>query len=64
MMDGTRRLAGSSRALSAKPINIASSKSRPTAASTVWMVRQPPSASNATPAVGAIMGTTIVAMAT
>ena len=29
-----------------------------------WMVRQPPKASNATPAVGAIIGTTIVAIVT
>ena len=56
MTEGTRRLAGSMRALSAKPIRMISSRSPPTPASAAWMARQPPSASSAAPAVGAIIG--------
>jgi len=64
MTEGTSRMAGSTRALSVKPSNIASSKRRPIPTSTAWMTRQPPRASGAAPTVGAIIGTIIVAMAT
>jgi len=46
-----------------KPSSMASSRRAPIAASTVWMARQPPMSSSAAPAVGASVGTVIVAMA-